>query len=277
MKKTKIAICYDFDSTLSPIEMQAYGFFDALKVERLDFWKKSDNESKTRIADKTLVNMYMFLEEAKKNNILLTKKQFEEYGKTVELFEGLDSWFDRINEYGNKMGVDVEHYIISSGIKEMILGTSIAKYFKKIYACSYMYDDNGNAIWPAIAINYTNKTQFLYRINKGCLDEYDETINEIMDKDSRVVPFENIIYIGDSFTDIPCMRLVMNKGGYTIGVYNPSGDNKKVKELIRNNKINFIAPADYSKGKTLELLIKEIIKNVKVKDTLKTISKAQKT
>ena len=277
MKLPTIAICYDFDSTLSPNEMQSYGYFRDLQTNSSEFWGRSDIMVKELNADRILVNMYRMVNEALAKGIVLTQDKLREYGATVELFDGVETWFDRINEFGKSIGVQVEHYIVSSGDKEMILGMPIAKYFKKIYACTYIYDQDGKVIWPAISVNYTNKTQFLYRINKGCLDESDDSINDIMDKDSRNVPFENMIYIGDSFTDIPCMRLVMNNGGKAIGVYNPKSKNdSKVKNLLNNNKINFIAPADYSKGKMLDVLVKEIIRSMKIDHNLKTLSKAQK-
>ena len=277
MKLPTIAICYDFDSTLSPNEMQSYGYFKALNTNSSEFWGKSDIMVEQEKADRILINMYRMINEALAKGIVLTREKLQEFGSTVELFDGVETWFDRINEFGKSIGVKIEHYLVSSGDKEMILGTKIAKYFKKIYACTYLYDDEGKAIWPTISVNYTNKTQFLYRINKGCLDEYDDSINDIMDKDARNVPFENMIYIGDSFTDIPCMRLVMNNGGKAIGVYNPKSKNDaKVKNLLNNNKINFIAPADYSKGKMLEVLVKEIIKGMKINNNLITLTRAQK-
>ena len=277
MKLPKVAICYDFDATLSPKEMQAYGLFHELETNSDEFWGKSDVLVKQTNADRTLINMLQLITEAENKGIQITKEKLQSYGKTIELFEGVETWFNRINDFGKSIGVYVEHYIVSSGDKEMIMGTNIAKYFKKIYACSYLYDENNKPIWPGISVNYTNKTQFLYRINKGCLDESDDSINDIMDKDSRNVPFENMIYIGDSFTDIPCMRLVMNNGGKSIGVYNPKNQNKaKVEKLLMNNKINFIAPADYSKGKMLEVLVKEIIRGIKISHNLKTFSRVQK-
>ena len=193
------------------------------------------------------------------------------------MFDGVDTWFDRINEYGKEQGVNVEHFIVSSGIKEMIEGTKIAKHFKKIYACSYIYGENGEPIWPSISVNYTNKTQYLYRINKGCLDETDDSINELLDHEDRLVPFENMIYIGDSETDIPCMRLVMKSGGKAIGVFKSNVKQKAyLKTLLANNKINYIAEANYAKGSTIETIVKAIIKSDKINFNLKQLSKAQK-
>ena len=277
MKKPTVAICYDFDITLSPMNMQEYGFFDDLNMTADEFWAHQAKFIAKTKSDRMLANMYSTIYEAKKHGIVLTKEKFAEYGKKIKFYNGVETWFERINEYGKELGVNVEHYIVSSGIKEMLEGTPIAKYFKKIYACSFIYNDNGEAIWPAISVNYTNKTQFLYRINKGCLDETDDSINEFIDHESRIVPFENMIYIGDSDTDIPCMRLVNKSGGKAIGVYQKDSPKKAyLKDLLAKNKINYIAETDYSKGKMLEIIVKEIIKSDKINFTLKELSRAQK-
>lgn len=278
MKKPTVAICYDFDITLSPKNMQEFGFFDDLNMTADEFWAYQDGFIKRHISDRMLANMYSMIAKAKEFGITLTKQKLADYGSKIEFYKGVDTWFERINDYGKELGVNVEHYIVSSGMKEMIEGTPIAKYFKKIYACSYIYNEKGEAIWPSISVNYTNKTQFLYRINKGCLDETDDSINEFVDNESRLVPFENMIYIGDSDTDIPCMRLVNKSGGKAIGVYQKDSAKKAyLKDLLAKNKINYIAETDYSKGKMLEIIVKEIIKSDKINFTLKELSKAQKS
>lgn len=277
MKKPTIAICYDFDMTLSPKNMQEFDFFNDLNTTADEFWDDQAKFIEKNKSDRMLANMFSMVDKAKQHGIILTKQKFAEYGSKIKLYNGVETWFDRINEYGNELGVKIEHYIVSSGIKEMIEGTSISKYFKKIYACSYIYNEHGEPIWPAISVNYTNKTQFLYRVNKGCLDETDDSINEFIDHENRLVPFENMIYIGDSDTDIPCMRLVMKSGGKAIGVYQKNSPKKAyLKELLAKNKINYIAETDYSKGKMLEIIVKEIIKSDKINFTLKELSRAQK-
>lgn len=278
MKKPTVAICYDFDMTLSPKNMQEFKFFDDLGFAPNEFWIKQNDFCEKNVSDRMLANMYSMVKEAKDKGIILTKEKFAEYGKSIQFFEGVETWFERINKYGEEIGVNVEHFIISSGIKEIIEGTPIAKYFKKIYACSYIYNEQGEPIWPSISINYTNKTQYLYRVNKGCLDETDNSINDMLDQDSRLVPFENMIYLGDSETDIPCMRLVMKSGGKAIGIYKDNENQKRyLKDLLDNNKINYIAEADYSKGKMLETIVKAIIKSDKINFNLKELSKAQKS
>ena len=194
-KKPTIAICYDFDMTLSPKNMQEFNFFKEMKTTPGEFWGSQDKFVQEHCADRMLANMYGMVAKAKEKNIRLTKQSLREFGKSVELYDGVETWFERINKFGEEVGVNVEHYIVSSGIKEMVEGTSIAKYFRKIYACSFLYDENGEAIWPALAVNYTNKTQFLFRINKGCLSETDDSVNDVLDGDQKFVPFENMIYI----------------------------------------------------------------------------------
>ena len=168
-------------------------------------------------------------------------------------------------------GVIVEHYIISSGLKEMIEGTSVAKAgaFEKIYASSFMFDDKDVPVWPAQVINYTNKTQFLFRISKGVLDVNDFGVNEYFAPEDIRVPFRNMVYIGDSDTDIPCMKLVNSYGGHSIGVYNnETQDTSKVCRMFCENRIRYFAPADYTEGSSLDTLIKAIIDRTAANEVL---------
>jgi len=256
-----LAICYDFDKTLSPTDMQAQGYIQSVGYDVKEFWKKTNDIGAKNDMDGNLAYMYVMMEEAR-GRLLFTRETLQEYGSKVELFPGVETWFDRVNTYGKEMGITVEHYIISSGLKEMIEGTGIAKngVFKKIYASSFFYDDRGLAIWPAQVINFTNKTQFLFRISKGVLDINDDGVNEYFKPEDIRVPFRNIVYIGDSDTDIPCMKLVNSNGGHSIGVYDPETKNKeKVNKMLRDNRIRYTAPADYREGAELELLLKAII------------------
>lgn len=256
-----LAICYDFDKTLSPDDMQAQGYIQSVGYNINEFWKKSNDLAADNDMDTNLAYMYTMKEEAE-GNFVFTKKKLAEYGAKVKLFNGVEEWFERIRAYGKAHGVIVEHYIISSGLKEMIEGTSIAKNgaFEKIYASSFYYNERGVAVWPAQVINYTSKTQFLFRIEKGTLDINDSAVNEYFPPDQMRVPFRNIVYIGDSDTDIPCMKLVNSSGGHSIGVYNPdTKDKKKVLKMIRDNQIKHFAPADYSENGELDQLVKAII------------------
>ena len=256
-----LAICYDFDKTLSPDDMQAQGYIQSVGYNINEFWKKSNDLAADNDMDTNLAYMYTMKEEAE-GNFVFSKKKLAEYGAKVKLFNGVEEWFERIRAYGKAHGVIVEHYIISSGLKEMIEGTSIAKNgaFEKIYASSFYYNKRGVAVWPAQVINYTSKTQFLFRIEKGTLDINDSAVNEYFPPDQMRVPFRNIVYIGDSDTDIPCMKLVNSSGGHSIGVYNPdTKDKKKVLKMIRDNRIKHFAPADYSENGELDQLVKAII------------------
>lgn len=256
-----LAICYDFDKTLSPDDMQAQGYIQSVGYNVEDFWDKSNQLAAANDMDTNLAYMYTMMTEAQ-GNLVFKKEKLEEYGAKVKLFRGVEDWFDRIRDYGKAHGVIVEHYIISSGLKEMIEGTSIAKkgVFEKIYASSFYYNERGLAVWPAQVINYTSKTQFLFRIEKGTLDINDPAVNDYFPPDQMRVPFRNIVYIGDSDTDIPCMKLVNTSGGHSIGVYNPdTNDKTKVLKMIRDNRIRHFAPADYSENGELDQLVKEII------------------
>lgn len=269
---TKMAICYDFDKTLSPDDMQAFEFIPLTGMMVGDFWNECAKLSQENLMERNLTYMYLMLKKAKEKNIPINRERFAEFGKTLKLYEGVEEWFEQINEYGLKHGVQVEHFIISSGLKDIIDGSSIAKHFKKVYASSFYYDESGNAAWAAQAINYTTKTQFIYRIAKGVLEEWDERVNDPMDNVPRDIPYENIIYIGDSDTDIPCMRLVSSKGGWSIGVYDPHKKNKeKVLKLFNEKRINFYSPADYRENKELMNITKRIIKKVSAQSELTQI------
>lgn len=255
-----LAICYDFDKTLSPDNMQAQGYIQSLNFEKAEeFWKKSDILAEENDMDQNLAYMYLMIEDAV-GKFYVTPEKLRDYGSKVELYKGVDTWFRRIREFGEANGVKVEHYIISSGLKEMIEGTKIAGEFEKIYASAFYYNDKGSAVWPAQVVNFTNKTQFLFRIEKGILDINDSRVNDYYTPDELRVPFRNIVYIGDSETDVPCMKLVNVYGGHSIGVYDPDKQNKKkVEALIRQNRIKYYAPADYSEGSVMEELLHDII------------------
>lgn len=256
-----VAICYDFDKTLTPDDMQAQGYIQSVGYAVGDFWKESNSLATDNEMDQNLAYMYMMKQESE-GKILFTKQGLLKYGADVKLFPGVAEWFDRIRKYGAENGVLVEHYIISSGLKEMIEGTSVAKAgaFEKIYASSFYYNEKGVAVWPAQVVNYTNKTQFLFRIEKGVLDINDPAVNEYFPPEAVRVPFRNMIYIGDSDTDIPCMKLVKSYGGHSIGVYNAETKEKtKVYQMMRDGRVNYFVPADYTEGKELDALVKAII------------------
>ena len=277
-EKPVVAICYDFDKTLSPDDMQAQGFIQKLGYEIGDFWKKSNGFAFKNDMDQNLAYMFTMKTESA-GKVLFTKTELAKFGSEVKLFPGVEGWFERIRKYGEEKGVIVEHYIISSGLKEMIEGTSIAKNgaFKNIYATSFYCDENGVAVWPAQVVNYTNKTQFLFRITKGVLDVNDSAVNEFFPESDLRVPFRNMIYLGDSDTDIPCMKLVKMRGGYSIGVFNPkTNDRTKVHKMTRDSRIDYFVPADYSEGTELDNLIKTIIDKTVFNEKLETKKNADK-
>ena len=268
--KPVVAICYDFDKTLSPDDMQAQGYIQSVGYDIKEFWTKSNGMASENDMDQNLAYMYLMITEAEGYHVF-NKKTLEEYGAKVTLFPGVKDWFKRICDYGKKQGVIVEHYIISSGLKEMIEGTEVAKagVFEKIYASSFYFNERGVAKWPAQVVNYTNKTQFLFRIEKGILDVNDPGVNDYFPPNELRVPFRNMIYIGDSDTDIPCMKLVNSHGGYSIGVYNPeTRDKHKVHKMIRDNRIKYFAPANYTENEELDLLVKSIIDSAAVNEKL---------
>ena len=277
-KPIVVAICYDFDGTLSPGNMQEYGFFSSLGKEAKNFWQESEKIAKENQADPILCYMRHMIEKAKDSNIPTTRKALRNYGKDVELFPGVDSWFERIYNYGKKCNVKIEHYIVSSGLKEIVEGSRIGKKFEKIYACSFLYDNNDAADWPAIAVNYTTKTQFIFRINKGIQDDTDNReINKYKPEEERRIPFARMIYLGDGVTDVPCMKLVKDKGGTSIAVFE-EGKRKKQQaatDLLTEDRVNFVLPANYSGGSRLEETIKALIDRIVAENKVLSLSKSK--
>lgn len=264
-KYIDVAICYDFDGTLSPKNMQEYDFFNALGNGAKKFWAESKALAVENNADEILAYMMLMIERAKTCKVKTTRSAFRDYGKGIELYKGVETWFDSINRYGKTLDLSINHYIISSGIKEMIEGSPIADKFKKIYACSFIYDQNDVAAWPAVAVNYTTKTQFIFRINKGIEDDNDHiTINKFIPREERAIPFSRMIYLGDGATDVPCMRLVKDLGGTSIAVYPPRNKTKHTatEKLLTDGRVNFISQADYTSGSRLHELVKIILEKI---------------
>src|SRR5574344_119279 len=266
-RKPTVALIYDFDGTLSPNTMQEYDFFKEIGVKNKDdFWKENEDMVKKHNASNILCYMELMIKKSKEAAKPIKKKIFKDYGKSIQLYEGVEGWFDLIKEIGKKEDVKIEHYINSSGLKEMIEGTTIAKKFKEIYACSFMYDENGVAEWPAVAVDFTAKTQFLFMINKGIVKiSENRKVNEYKPEDERPIPFKHMIYFGDGETDVPCMRMVKQSGGNSIAVYRPRNKQKKelAKKLIHEGRVNFACSADYSDGGEIYKIVEAILSQIK--------------
>jgi len=270
-KKPIIAICYDVDKTLSPKDsLQEYSFFQKLGLSGKEFYSIVDKKAEDCLMERSSAYMYCMLDEAKKRGIHVHKETIIEDGKNAEFYNGVETWFKRINEYGKKHGVIIEHYILSANIKEILEATKISKEFKKIYASSFLYNEKDEPIWPAQTVNYTYKTQFLYRIKKGVLEEADSSINNR--QPNKRIPFDKMIYIGDSFTDIPCMAICVKNGGYAIGVYDDENKINKVKALIKDKRIQYYAFADFTENSQIDQIVKHIVDKVKASSDLANIT-----
>jgi len=270
--KNKIAIAYDFDGTLAPGNMQEYDFIPNLEMDVHEFWKEANEIAKQHDMDEVLAYMFLMLEKAKQKNISIRREDFFHYGSQISFYQGVEQYFERINRYAAQKGFEIEHFIISSGLREFVEGTFIANHFKNIFASGFMYNENNVACWPALGVNYTNKTQFLFRINKGIPNSYDSTlINKIVPEQEKPIPFSNMIYLGDGETDIPAMKMVKMQGGFTIAVYNedfvPTESRKRApkeicEEIVRQQRADFMAPANYSENSPLDILIKRCVDKI---------------
>ena len=259
-KQIPMAIVYDFDGTLAPGNAQEPQFIPDLGMTPKEFWTEVNLLSREHQADGILMYMYLMLKKANEAKVPVRLNDFRERGQAVELYEGVRDWFDRINRFGKAQNVHIEHYLVSSGNAEIIEGTPIASQFTKIYASRFMFDHNGVAVWPALAVNYTTKTQYLFRINKGAHDLSDDTkINQFVEKKDRPVPFENMVYIGDGSTDVPCFRLVKDQGGLSIAVFRPNTKNARENAagFLRDGRVHCVVPANYTEGSQLDKVVKD--------------------
>ena len=278
MENITVALIYDFDGTLAPGNMQEYDFIPAVGKSNMEFWEEANTLAEEQDADMVLTYMARMLQAAQSKGLSLRREAFRESGRNVQFYAGVQEWFKRINEYGKERGINILHYVNSSGLKEIIEGTSIAHEFKNIYACSFLYNVDGIAYWPAVAVNYTNKTQFIFKINKGVESVFDtKDVNRFMEENKRPVPFSRMIYFGDGTTDIPCMRLVKNFGGHSIAVFNPEEERQRTQlnELIRDNRVNHVCPADYSLGSEIDVVVKTIIDKIELDHRLSMLEVAK--
>ena len=278
-KRPTVALIYDFDGTLSPGNMQEFGFIQAIGKTPDEFWRQSNQVPEGQEVSSILSYRKLMIDEAREKGISLTRDSFVSFGKHIELYDGVKEWFSLINDYGRRHGVVVEHYINSSGQTELIEGTSIAKEFKKIFACSFWYDESGVAVWPAVAVDYTGKTQFLFKIAKGIMDISDNTkVNESQKEDDKPIPFSHMIYLGDGTTDIPCMKIVKMFGGNSIAVYSPENQRQHdtARKLLKQDRVNFICQADYRVGGQIYEVVTTIIDKIKAENDFHALQRKNK-
>ena len=263
-----VAFLYDFDKTLCTTDMQDYAFIPSLGMTPAEFWSVANDFGRRHRIDSVLAYMYTMIQEAERRELPFTRGDLVEKGRDIVLFPGVEDWFRRVNAFGEEQGVRVEHYIISSGLREIIEGSSISAAFKEIYASEFYYDETGRPVWPKLAVNFTAKTQFVYRINKGVLDVSDDkTLNDSMPDDSKRVPFHNMVYVGDGLSDVPCMKMMRAYGGQAIAVYQES-NRLGVEDLLAKGRVDFIFRADYSEGTALDATVKDIIRKIAILDRL---------
>jgi len=264
----KVAFVYDFDGTLARDNIQEHSLLELLGEDIGLFWDRVEAHAEEANADQILMYLFEILASAKRNGVTLTRELLEEHGRHTPLLPGVESWFERIDAFASELGLEPVHYIVSSGNEEMIRGTDIAKHFKYIFACKYLFDENGEACWPSVVVNYTTKTQFLFRINKGIENFWnDQSLNRWMEKPSRPVPFERMIFFGDGDTDIPAMKMTREQGGYSIAVFDPAKwtqpeAKEKVHKLISEDRVSYVTSGDYSEDSLLDATVKGILSRI---------------
>lgn len=265
-QRNTIAIVYDFDGTLCPQPMQDYTVLPTIGMAPEAFWREVTEQTAASGEERMLVYMRLLLEKAQQAGIGIRRREFARMASHIRYYPGVTTWFDQMNRYVKEQGrgrVKLRHYIVSAGVKEILQGTTIRKHFAEIYASQYHYDDSGLATFPAVVITDTAKTQYLFRINKGREDPR-ELIHEHMPEEVRPVPFENIIYIGDAITDVPSMAVTRKNGGHTIAVHNEHNRDslETCKMLLADERVDFIAPADYRQRSPLARRVRLLLDSV---------------
>lgn len=266
MKKNVIAIIYDFDGTLSPQPMQEYTILPKIPIQADRFWSEVRRENKQKEGEEIITYMMLMLKKANGAQVKITKADLGRLASNISYYAGVEKFFDRINKFVKNKSegkARVRHYIISSGLKEILCKIKIKKFFHNIFASEYAYDHYGAAQYPKLVVTDTVKTQFLFRINKG-KESITESINEWMDEALRPIPFNNIVYIGDGMTDVPCMTVTTKNGGYAIAVYKPRHRKslQVCRKLFKANRVDFIAAADYRKNSELERYLTTVIESI---------------
>ncbi|NDC62415.1 MAG: haloacid dehalogenase-like hydrolase [Planctomycetia bacterium] len=262
----RTAIVYDFDGTLAPHNLPEHTFLPSLGIDDNEaFWRAVKEEARARDGCEILAYMHRMLEAAASRGVSVTRDLLHRHGRSVPLFAGVEDWFAEIDEYGRRKRLEIEHYVISSGIREFIEGCPIFPRFRRVFASAYAYDEQGRAKWPSTAINYTNKTQFLFRINKGIDNVWDNSaINAWMPRTERRIPFERMLFLGDGDTDIPSMKMVRQKGGQAVAVFDPvlfeqRKSQGRLERLIAENRVDYVAAADYTRDSLLSVVVRGIL------------------
>lgn len=262
----KCALVYDFDGTLARGNCAEHGLMPALGLsDDSDFWSRVQHKNGERDGDEILTylgELALRAREAGKRTEL-TPLRLNAHGASIPLFPGVEDWFESINRFAQDHGIALSHYVVSSGLEDMIRGTAIASHFRRIFGCRYHYDEKtGDAKWPAVAINYTTKTQYLFRINKGIENSWDnQKVNEYTEPRDRPFPFERMIYFGDGDTDIPAMKMVKTQGGCSIAVFDgqkwgESRTQEKIEKLISEDRASYVVPGDYTVGSQLDVTVR---------------------
>ena len=268
MQTNRLAIVFDFDDTLTPDSTSAFLAYKGIRPE--EFWNLQVNPLILDDWDPVPAYLYALLNESRRNTAI-TRNDFISFARTLQPYPGLNQLLDQLKEVVKETDpqIEIEYYIISSGIEDIIRHCTFAHYFTDIWASNFHYSENGTIEYPKKIISFTDKTRYLFQINKGFIGKASRgkpfEVNKKVKQDQLRIPLRNIIYVGDGYTDIPCFSLLKQNEGFAIGVYDKHDRQKKDRawKFVQDERVSNLISANYSEGSdlcnTLEMAVRSIL------------------
>jgi phosphoglycolate phosphatase-like HAD superfamily hydrolase len=257
----RIGIIFDFDETLAPDSTSS--FLESLDVDVKDFWLNQVNPLYLKHGwDPIPAYLYKMIEVSQScPQKKITKKKLADFGKKLKFFNGVQTIFGQLEKTAKKVNpaVQVDFFLISSGIRQILMNSKIAKYFKDIWACDFHYNSNGEIVFPKNIVSFTDKTRYLFQISKGIFGP-ESRLNpfEVNKKVGQLyIPFNQMIIVGDGYTDIPLFSLIKKNDGTAIAVYNPTDKRKWTRAwgFVEDKRVTNLVPADYGKKHALNHIL----------------------
>lgn len=263
-----IAVIFDFDDTLAPDSTSS--FLASQGVDLNYFWREVECLIETGW-DPVPAYLHHMITYAKQDTIEVSRGGLQYWGQGLLVHAGAGALFEqlRLDVQAISARVKLELYLISSGIRTLLAETSIAHHFTDIWASDFHYDDNGQAVCAKNVVSFTDKTRYIFHIQKGFIGPAYKNkpfcVNKKVASEHLRVPMQQMIVVGDGYTDIPMFSMVTRSGGMAIGVYDKSSANKKWQrafEFMKDKRVTNLVSADYSPDSELSTILRTMVKGL---------------